>query len=234
MVPVNSAKQRYYEALDRKNSAERVLERHLHTGGDTVEERLSRPQADGDEFRSLDMVYQELGLKAYVAVTNCLDFLGRLGTGEAARQVNSALKDELRNAVATVNRLVAELQAVRERLDSTESRLAAIEAGVKRIDRFTLEAFRELEDLRREAGQSREGAIPFERGRLAKEEAARLALEAGRRMHEEGKRLSLAAVAREAGLKYGQIVYAFGNKETFFSELERVLAEATDIEGRAV
>src|SRR5690606_9545726 len=97
----NSAKQRYYEALDRKNSAERVLERHLHTGGDTVEERLSRPQADGDEFRSLDMVYQELGLKAYVAVTNCLDFLGRLGTGEAARQVNSALKDELRNAVAT-------------------------------------------------------------------------------------------------------------------------------------
>lgn len=231
---MNSAKQRYYEALDRQNSAERVLERNLHTGGDTVDERHSRLQSESDDFRSLDMVYQELGLKAFTAVTNCLDFLGRLGTGEAGRHGSAALQDEVRNAGATLSRLVAELQAMRERLDNTESRLAAIEAGVKRIDRFTLEAFRELEEIRREAGQQREAVTSVERGRLAKEEAARLALEAGRRMQEEGKRLSLAAVAREAGLKYGQIVYAFGNKETFFSELERVLAESSTAEERAV
>lgn len=231
---MNSAKQRYYEALDRQNSAERVLERNLHTGGDTVEERQSRLPVESEDFRSLEMVYQELGLKAYAAVTNCLDFLGRLGTAEAGRPMSGALQDDMRNALATVNRLVAELQAVRERLDNTESRLAAIEAGVKRIDRFTIEAFRELEEIRREAGQHREAAHAVDRGRLAKEEAARLALEAGRRMQEEGKRLSLAAVAREAGLKYGQIVYAFGNKETFFTELERSLAESTPAEERAV
>ena len=142
--------------------------------------------------------------------------------------MNSALKDELRNA-ATVNRLVAELQAVRER--STARVAAAIEAGVKRIDRFTLEAFRELEDLRREAGQCG-GRDPSSADVWLRKRQS-LGPEAGRRMH-EGKRLSLAAVAREAGLKYGQIVYAFGNKETFFSELERVLAEATDTEERAV
>ena len=60
------------------------------------------------------------------------------------------------------------------------------------------------------------------RGRLAKEDAARLALDAARRMKVEGRRLTLASVAREAGLKYGQIVYAFGNKDGFLSALREI------------
>lgn len=233
---MNPAKQRYYEALDRQRTAERVLERNLYTGGDTVQDRQTRHNSESEEFRSLDTVYQELGIKAYAALTNCLDMLARLGTGESTRSVKTAaLQDEFNSTAAAVTRLLTELQSVREKLDHTESRLAAIEAGLKRIDRFTIEAFRELEEIKREAGESRDAAGFADRGRLAKDEAARLALEAGRRMQEQGKRLSLAAVAREAGLKYGQIVYAFGNKDAFFTELERALSEtSSDMEERAV
>lgn len=224
---MKAAKQRYYEALDRQTAAERVLEKNRQTGGDTMQDRPAFSREEGDQFQSLDIVYQELGVKAYTALTNFLDFLGRLGSGEVNRSVNPAsLQEAVAGALsASLARLLSELQEVKVRLEHTETRLAAIEAGLKRIDRYTIEAFRELEEMRRESGEDREGGATPDRGRLAKEEAARLALEAGRRMHEQGKRLSLAAVAREAGLKYGQIVYAFGNKEAFFNELEKVLAE---------
>lgn len=73
-----------------------------------------------------------------------------------------------------------------------------------------------------------------DRGRLAKEDAAQLALDAGRRMREQGKRLTLASVAREAGLKYGQIVYAFGNKDAFFRQLEEDFAAEKETDEAAV
>lgn len=234
---MNPAKQRYYEALDRQTSAERVLEKNLLVGGDTVQDRPNRLKDESDDFRSLDLVYQELGIKAYSALTNCLDLLGRIGTSDSGRGVNlSAIQDMVTSGTsAAFTRLLSEIQDVKERLEQTESKLSAIEAGLKRIDRFTIEAFRELEEIKREADESRDAAGLSDRGRLAKDEAARLALEAGRRMQEQGKRLSLAAVAREAGLKYGQIVYAFGNKEAFFTELEKALSiDPESVEERAV
>ena len=64
------------------------------------------------------------------------------------------------------------------------------------------------------------------RGRIPKEEAIELAINAPRELQAKGRKLTLAAVARQAGLKYGQIMYAFGNKERFFQELERAVPAA--------
>lgn len=229
---MKSAKHRYYEALERQSAAERVLEKNLQMGGDPMVERPVKSREESDDFRPLDMVYQELGIKAYSALTNCLDLLGRLGSGDGSRALNVAtLQEAVSTAVsASLSRLLAEVAELKARLEQSDAKLTAIEAGLKRIDRYTIEAFRELEEIKRESDEERESAAVPDRGRLAKEEAARLALEAGRRMHEQGKRLSLAAVAREAGLKYGQIVYAFGNKEAFFNELEKALMGTSSVE----
>lgn len=58
-------------------------------------------------------------------------------------------------------------------------------------------------------GESRPRPLP----RLAKEASRQLALEAAFRLKREGKALTLASVARAAGLKYSQVVYAFRRRE---------------------
>lgn len=194
-----------------------------------MHDRTKELPDNGDDFRSLDIVYQELGIKTFSALTNCLDLLGRLGSHDPARSLNAASfeKAVTSGTAEAFSNLQADVREVKEQLVHWESRLSAIEAGLKRIDRFTIEAFRELEEIKREADEIRESeAFVGDRGRLAKEEAARLAIDAGFKMRAEGKRLSLAAVAREAGLKYGQIVYAFGNKDAFFTQLEAAMEEA--------
>lgn len=191
------------------------------------ESRYSDAENGADEFRSIDLVYQELGIKAFSALTNCLDLVGKLGSNDS-RAVNAAALEQVVSDVTekALARLLSEIEEIKVHLEQWESRLSGIEAGLKRIDRFTIDAFRELEEMKREADESREAdEFRADRGRLAKEEAARLALEAGIRMREAGRRLSLASVAREAGLKYGQIVYAFGNKDAFFTELEKEALE---------
>lgn len=166
-------------------------------------------------------------MKAFMAFNNCLDWLGHLGSGGSGATTERIEEAVKRALGASLDGLMRDLSFLRERIDRMEQNLAAVEAGMRRIDKFTLEAFRniqEIEERMRHAPPA--GLRPDEelqsRGRLAKEDAARLALDAARRMKVEGRRLTLASVAREAGLKYGQIVYAFGNKDGFLSALREI------------
>lgn len=232
---MKAAKQRYYEALERQRSGERILDRHLNVSNRLEVEETAAGEVQV-EFGTMDAVYQELGMKTFHAVTNCLDWLTRLGS----RDFSNPLTDRKGIAKEAMREMMERFDAIGERFDRIEARLSAIEAGIKRIDRFTLDAFREIEQIKEASSGAplHAGSVGFrpelDRGRLAKEEAAHLALEAGMRMKSQGKRLSLAAVAREAGLKYGQIVYAFGNKDAFFKELERKMSSeaAKDETGR--
>lgn len=223
---MREAKQRYYESLERQVTAERVLDRHFGTSNFPAAKETAATETPYD-FRSTDALYQELGIKTFSALSNCLDWLIQLGSRDASNRQSYKKHAENKEETAAV---LERLDSLHERLDRLEARLGAIEAGIKRIDRFTLEAFRDLDNVKQMASplaSNRGGRIPMpyepDRGRLAKEEAAKLALEAGIRMRKQGKRLTLAAVAREAGLKYGQIVYAFGNKDAFFEQLENEL-----------
>ena len=202
----------YYAALERQRVGEAMLK-------DRINQR-DREQ-DGQELDALELLYTEVGMKAFAAFNSCLEWLSHLG----AHRTGAAEPDRsLGEAVSQgFERILEELGAVKERVARIESSIAALEAGMRRIDKYTMEAFRNLQEMEErleEKVHRREAADPQGyRGRMAKEDAASLALEAARRMREEGKRLTLASVAREAGLKYGQIVYAFGNKEGFFKAL---------------
>lgn len=223
---MREAKQRYYESLERQVTAERVLDRHFGTSNFPAAKETAAAETPYD-FRSTDALYQELGIKTFSALSNCLDWLIQLGSRDTSHRESYKKNAGNKEDTAAV---LERFDSLHERLDRLEARLGAIEAGIKRIDRFTIEAFRDLETVKQMAGPlvaNRGTRMPLayeqERGRLAKEEAAKLALEAGIRMRKQGKRLTLAAVAREAGLKYGQIVYAFGNKDAFFEQLENEL-----------
>lgn len=220
---MKAAKQRYYESLERQTTAERVLDRHLGASNFPAAKEAAVAETPHD-FRSTDALYQELGIKTFSALSNCLDWLIQLGSRDSSDRAGYGVRkaDKKEDTAAVLERF----DTLYERLDRLEARLGAIEAGIKRIDRFTLEAFRDLDSMKQIATPlasghgNRVALYEPDRGRLAKEEAAKLALEAGVRMRKQGKRLTLAAVAREAGLKYGQIVYAFGNKDAFFEQLE--------------
>lgn len=207
-----SQKESYYAALERQRAGE-----------STIRDRFQRPVRNDEGPDVLENLYTELGMKAYLAFANCLEWVSQLGS--AGGIMRDRVEDAVKRAVAsTLDGMARDLAALRERIDRMEQNLAAVEAGMRRIDKFTLEAFRniqEIEDQIRQrpgaAGYSDEEAVG--RGRLPKEDAARLALDAARRMKLDGRRLTLASVAREAGLKYGQIVYAFGNKEGFLKAL---------------
>lgn len=217
-------KEGYYAALERQRAGENTLRERL--------EKASRQAAD-ESFDALETMYAEVGMKAFTAFNSCLEWLTQLGRGSV---VSDRLERSICEAVSDAFREVREdLAFLRERFTLLEGNIAALEAGMRRIDKFTLEAFRNLQELEEEVRRSpRLGGqlhpAGAERGRLPKDEAARLALEAGQRMKAEGRRITLASVAREAGLKYGQIVYAFGNKQNFIQALmgeRRASAAAT-------
>src|SRR5690606_32710061 len=65
--------------------------------------------------------------------------------------------------------------------------------------------------------------------RLARTASRQLALQAALRLQAEGKPITLAAVARAAGLKYSQVVYAFQKRE----ELLKALALEQPAKGRS-
>lgn len=222
-------KEGYYAALERQRAGENTLRERL--------EKAAR-QPDDESFDALETMYAEVGMKAFTAFNSCLEWLTQLGRGGF---VNDRLERSICDAVANAFRDVREeLAALKERFSRLEGNIAALEAGMRRIDKFTLEAFRNLQELEEEVrrsprlGGELHAQAGVERGRLPKDEAARLALEAGQRMKAEGRRITLASVAREAGLKYGQIVYAFGNKQNFIQALmgERRSVTAADSEAR--
>ncbi len=57
--------------------------------------------------------------------------------------------------------------------------------------------------------------------RLSKDKATELALSAAYELDINGERLTLAAVARAAGIKYTQFTYAFGGYRRFIEEFDR-------------
>lgn len=214
-------KEGYYAALERQR-----------VGEASVRSRFDDEKRNED-LDALEGLYTEVGMKAFTAFNNCLDWLSHLGTGrtgdagseEAVRRI---LHESI---VPAIRELQDDIGAVQERMGRLEGTIASLEAGMRRIDKFTLEAFRNIKEIEERAQVELErgsltSEIPQYRGRLAKEEAASLALEAARRMKAQGRRLTLAAVAREAGLKYGQIVYAFGNKDGFLDALQSEVSEA--------
>lgn len=196
-------KQRYYASLEKQRAAEISLRSPATHSHDAMEE-----------------IYIDVGLRAFAAFQNCLDWIANLGrTSPAPTAENIQERHSL--SMSKLPEMMDMLIVIREQLDRLETSIGNLEAGLRRIDKYTLDAFRQLAELDQVTAE-RSAADHMHTRRLAKEDAIRLATEAAQRMTEEGYPLSLAAVAREAGLKYGQIVYAFGNKENFLSHLESV------------
>jgi hypothetical protein len=202
-------KQRYYASLERQRAAEASL---------------GNPPVAGPDAGLLDALYADMGMRAFAAFQNCLDWLGsighrqtRLSCREGDPAVDKVITDHLREINATMTEL-------KEQLSALETSMSNLEAGMRRIDKYTLDAFRQLAELdaARMVGTRQDLDTQPGNRRLAKEEAMHLAIEAAKEMAKAGQSLSLAAVARRAGLKYGQIVYAFGNKETFMAKLQAI------------
>src|SRR5690606_36809482 len=64
------------------------------------------------------------------------------------------------------------------------------------------------------------------RGRITKEDDIELAINAARELEDKGRKHTLSAGARQASLKYGQIMHAYVYKERFFQERERAVPAA--------
>lgn len=211
-----------------------------------VEEKVARPaprqagvpeEAPADPFQS---VYAEMGMKAFGAFVNLLDYLSvlrpgdALGWGRGGDQARRSVEDGLRP-------VIQEMSELRSRLDRAETQMSQLVAGINRMDRFALDTFRQVEEISRRltevqervegAARQMEAVVPsadrwtMVRGRIPKEEAVELAINAARELRQKGRKLTLAAVARQAGLKYGQVMYAFGNKERFFQQLDAALPQ---------
>lgn len=225
-VSLVNPKESYYAALEKQT-----------LGENTIRERFERRPATGEpDSDALDTLYTEIGMKAFHVFHGCLDWLGRLGSGTQSRP-GSGSNASTQMVQAMINDHLADFKRefadIKDRIDRLDTSLTAIEAGMRRIDKFTLDAFRNIQQVEEQLQQAvtvglRDDSEHTLRGRLPKEEAAKLAIEAARNMQSEGRRLTLAAIAREAGLKYGQIVYAFGNKEGFFKALEELNEQTMD------
>lgn len=226
-------KQRYYAALERQQAAEASLASHL--GKETVN--------GSHKVESLEALYTDMGMRALGAFNNFLDFVSEFGRRSAleatdpaanSRTLHRAVEEVLGDRLAETSRLLNE---VNHRLNRFETSLATLEAGLKRIDKFTLDAFRNGAQLDRQIADvvaridrlETEGTAPEALNRrLPKEKARELAIEAAADLARSGERLTLAAIARAAGLKYGQIMYAFGNKEAFFAALEETAGQVVN------
>lgn len=239
---MNDARQRYYAALDHESTAQRLFDsqQNRQAGG------ASRT-AYGEEERAAALmgvpapedVYSQLGMQVYGALESLLCQVaakGRGGGGSDGAQVRRAVVDALEP-------LARDLEGMRNRLERFDALLNEVAAGIRRIDRFTLDAFQRMRAMGigygdggapRGAGSAdaytrgpdgglpeRAAATDRPSGRLAKEETIARALEAARRLRAQGRKLSLKSVAEAAGLKYSQIVYAFGSKEEMLNQVNR-------------
>jgi len=206
---VQRAKQRYYAAIEQAENAERMLER----------------QREGEpvlvDLRGEDQLYADLGARAYRAFANLLDSLGDMA-GRSTAVSGEAVEQAVRRGL---DALAEELRAIRHKLEQQDLTLHEISAGIRRIDKFTLEAFQRLNSAETALLPSRY-AEPAP-GRLSKEETTERALQAARELQRRGERLTLKAVARKAGLRYAQVVYAFGRKEELLNRLEEELGETS-------
>lgn len=199
---VKSGKQRYYAALEHEENAGRLLDRQR------------REEMVLTETRGEEQLYADIGARAYRAFANVLDSLGDMAgrTGAARGDVS---EQAVRRGLEPV---LEELRAIRHKLEQHDLLLQEISAGIRRIDKFTLEAFQRMNTTEATYIGARYGEP--QPGRLSKEETTERAMQAARELQERGERLTLKAVARRAGLRYAQVVYAFGRKEELLSRLD--------------
>lgn len=200
---MKSGKQRYYAALEHEENAGRLL------GQRRREATLM------DEPRGEDLLYADIGARAYKAFANILDSLGEMAARSGSARVASGSDEGARRVLEGVQE---EFRALRHKLEQHDMMLHEIAAGIRRIDKFTLEAFQRMQAPERAADYRTEEPSP---GRLSKEETTERALVAARELRDQGERLTLKAVSRRAGLRYAQVVYAFGRKEELINRLEQ-------------
>lgn len=241
---MRETRQRYYAALEHESAAQRLFDGQEGPAAGGLRDAAYK-EAEGATgllgVPAPEEVYSELGMRVYRALESLLGSLagwGRGGTGADAGELRRAVVD-------AVQPLTRDMDSISARLERQDALLNEIAAGIRRIDRFTLDAFQRLRSrtgyLEPEpvgnTGQGDFGTLdPSEpRGgamggvpprRLAKEETVARALEAARRLRAQGRKLTLKSVAEAAGLKYSQIVYAFGSKEEM---LERVGRNGVDV-----
>lgn len=166
------------------------------------------------EPRGEDLLYADIGARAYRAFANILDSLG-----DMASRTGAGRSDNVEQAVRRgLEQLHDELRAIRHKLEQHDILLNEVTAGIRRIDKFTLETFQRLNAV--ESAQETDRGAEVGPGRLSKEETTARALVAARELREQGERLTLKAVSRRAGLRYAQVVYAFGRKEELINRLE--------------
>jgi len=206
-VLLKSGKQRYYAALEHEENAGRLLDRRRREEMMTMEGR-------GMEARGEEQLYADIGARAYRAFANVLDSLGEMA-GRTGAVRGEVLEQAVRRGLEPV---LEELRHIRHKLEQHDVLLHEATAGIRRIDKFTLEAFQRLNAPEGAYGGGRYSEP--QPGRLSKEETTERALEAARELMASGERLTLKAVARRAGLRYAQVVYAFGRKEELLSRLE--------------
>lgn len=208
---MTSGKQRYYAALEHEENVGRLF------GQQRKEEQFV------NEPRAEDLLYADIGARAYRAFANILDSLG-----DMASRSGSGRTDGIEQAVRrALEQLTEELRAIRNKLEQHDLLLHEVTAGIRRIDKFTLEAFQRINVS--EGGTGAHASSEPTPGRLSKEETTERALSAARELRDRGERLTLKAVSRRAGLRYAQVVYAFGRKEELINRLEEeARAEATD------
>ncbi|REJ35627.1 MAG: hypothetical protein DIU83_00695 [Bacillota bacterium] len=214
---LKSGKQRYYAALEREQNAGRLLDRRRR-------EEMTTMEARSMESRGEEQLYAEIGARAYRAFANILDSLGDMA-GRTGAVRTEVLEQAVRRGMDPV---LEELRHIRHKLEQHDVMLHEATAGIRRIDKFTLEAFQRLN-----APETVYGAVRYAEpppGRLSKEETTERALEAARELLATGERLTLKAVARRAGLRYAQVVYAFGRKEELISRLQQEGLVVDDVE----
>lgn len=205
---MKSGKQRYYAALEHEENAGRLF----------GQQRREEPIVN--EPRGEDLLYADIGARAYKAFANILDSLGEMASRTGAPR-GEVSEQAVRRSLEQV---YEEFRAIRHKLEQHDMLLHEVAAGIRRIDKFTLEAFQRMHTPERPA-ESYSGAETGP-GRLSKEETTQRALIAARELRERGERLTLKAVSRKAGLRYAQVVYAFGRKEELINRLEEEIRAA--------
>ena len=250
---MREARQRYYAALEHESVAQRLLEGQgsgsVHVGRHGGSGDQTDGWTSGYEVPSATDVYSELGMKVYQAVGNLIGSLSEWGQRSGGWDVNQARR-VISEALEPLSR---DLQAIQDRLERQETVLNEIAAGMRRIDRFTLDAFQRLRGRTgffSSSGEAAPAPVRSEFGsgfsrsqndvgldgsavsvgeyrqdrsskRLPKEETVARALEAARQLSQQGRKLTLKSVAEAAGLKYSQIVYAFGSKDEMLDQVAR-------------
>lgn len=123
-------------------------------------------------------------------------------------------------------------------MDKLNTRLTAIEAGIRRFDNFTIRTYQEVHEMKKtftsiEETKAKEdkptektAPVPLQkRKRIPKAEVLEEVIEAAKILLKENKRLTMSAVADLTGLSYGRVVYACGTIDNLREMANKALQE---------